>query len=180
MLLEVFFRVFKSPVYFAIAVLVAISAFVLTLWIPHYELIVSSFFSSSVLFVEKIKLPITLLGSLLTSFTLFSGLKLIFVSILFGIDVALLAFYFKRKIEGVKIAGLSSGFLGMASSVLGSGCAACGTLLFPSAFSFLGLSTGFFLSPLYNIAFGLLPFFFLLISIYLILKMISRMGICKV
>ncbi|HQU09423.1 MAG TPA: hypothetical protein PLV25_05630, partial [Opitutales bacterium] len=72
------------------------------------------------------------------------------------------------------------GFLGIASGVLGMGCAACGSFLLTSLLSLFGASWLLSYLPLAGGEFGILGVILLAVSLYMTAKKIQNPAVCKI
>jgi hypothetical protein len=129
---------------------------------------------------ERISLPISLLGGIATNFTALSASYTITIAVLFGLNLSMVVYFLRRKIVEVKQSGIATGFLGVTSGVLGTGCAACGSFLLTSIFSSFGASGVLTLLPFGGGEFGILGVILLLTSLYLTAKQIQNPAVCKV
>lgn len=171
--------VFQRPAYAVTALLVALATLAFALWMPNLGLIAQVIADPSATIAQKVTLPFTLLGSIRTNFTLLSALYTIAIPVLFGMNVAMMVYYLKRRIAMAKHMGLSAGFLGMASGALGVGCAACGSFILTSVLSSFGAAGALFLLPLRGGEFGILGVVLLGVSIVLLAKQIQDPLVCK-
>lgn len=171
-------EVFKGPYYWLIALFSAMLTGAGMIWISNYSVIKLALFSDAFEGFEGIKLIFLSLGSFVTNFTLVSQIMIILVSLLVGINVALLTFYFKKRRALQRSAGTSA--LGVFIGIFGVGCSACGSVLLSSIF---GISTSFAIIsflPLGGLEFGLIGILLISFSIYNIAKKIQSPAICKV
>lgn len=173
-------KVFRKPIYVVLALVVSASAFVLAVWLPNIRLVAGVVSSPDVPFVSKIQLPLSLLGSITTNFTLLSASYTIAIAILFGIYIAMTIYFLKRRIKEVGQSVIATGFLGIGSSVLGVGCAACGSFLLTSILSLVGASGALALLPLGGSEFGIIGVILLVISINITSKQIRNPAMCKI
>lgn len=179
MILDALQKVFRKPAYVILALLVSVSVFVLAVWLPNIKLIVSIISSSSIPLITKIQLPINLLGSIGTNFTPLSATYTILIAVLFGIYIAMLIYFLKRRIKEVGQSGMATGFLGIASGVLGVGCAACGPFLLTS-FALVGTGGILTFLPLGGSEFGIIGVILLALAIYVTAKKIVDPQVCKI
>jgi hypothetical protein len=173
-------KVFSKAAYLLIAFIASAIMFTFAAWLPNIRLIVSVIGSPYVSFSQKLGIPISLLGSITTNFTLLSASYTIAIAILFGINLAMIVFFLRRKITEVRQSGITTGFVGIASGMFGVGCAACGSFLLTSGLSLVGASGILAFLPLAGAEFGILGVILLSISIYLTAKQIQNPNICKV
>ncbi len=149
-------KVFRKPGYALLALIVSVAMFSFAVWFPNISLIVKIMDHPGIPFSQKLNLPISLLGSIVTNFTLFSASYTIVIAVLFGVDVAMVLYFLKRRIIDIKQSGIGTGFLGITSGVLGMGCAACGSFLLTSILSLFGASWILSYLPLAGGEFGIL------------------------
>lgn len=169
--------VFKKPVYVLIAgvasfILVAISAF-----LPQRELLAFVFKYDSFKWSSRFKILKDLLFNV--SITMKTPGKIIFVLlvILTGISIALLAYYLKRRLHFGLESGASIG--GIILSVMGVGCASCGSVILSSIFGFSATIAFIGFLPLGGIELGLIGLGLLVWSIYSISQKIQKQIVCK-
>ena len=179
MILDTLQKVFRRPAYVVLALLVSASAFMFAVWLPNIRLVAGVVISSDVPFLSKIQLPLNLLGSIGTNFTVLSATYTIVIAILFGVYVALMTCFLKRRIKEVGQSGVATGFLGIASGVLGVGCAACGSFLLTSLTLFGAGGVLAFL-PLGGSEFGIIGAILLAVAIYVTAKKITDPQICNI
>lgn len=180
MIFQVLQKVFGKPIYVFLAFIVSFIVFAFAVWLPNISLIVNIMGHSEIPFLQKINLPISLLGSIFTNFTLLSASYTVVIAVLFGVNLSMIVYYLRHKITETKQNGIAVGFFGMASGVIGMGCASCGTVLLTSIFSLLGASWMLSFLPLRGGEFGILGVILLLISFYAMAKKIQNPAVCKV
>ncbi len=179
MILEALQKVFRKPGYVILALVVSALVFVLAVWLPNIRLVAGIVSSPDVPFVSKVQLPLSLLGSIGTNFTPLSATYTIVIAILFGMYIAMITYFLKRRIKEVGQGGVATGFLGITSGVLGVGCAACGSFLLTSL-SLVGASSVLTFLPLGGSEFGIIGAVLLALAIYMTAKKIIDPLICKV
>lgn len=166
--------------YALLALITSAVVFAFAVWFPNLPLIVKIMGHPGISLLQKLDLPISLLGSIATNFTLLSALYTIAIALLFGVNLAMTIYFLRRKVSEVRQSGVATGFIGLASGVLGMGCAACGSLLLTSGLSLVGASGILAFLPLAGGEFGILGVILLLISIYFIAKQIQNPAVCKI
>lgn len=173
--------VFSNPAYVLTASAVAFAAFAFTVWLPNIRLIAALFFSDSVSASDTVGVMWNLLGSITTNFTFVSASYTIAVSLLFGINVALLTYYIRKVRGGFSDVGSVgvTGFGGLVSGVLGVGCAACGTFVLSSILALVGAGGVLTYLPLKGEEFGFLGVALLVYSAYMIARKITRPIVCE-
>lgn len=172
-------KVFKKPGFTVLALVISMSVFALAVLLPNIRLIASVLSSSDIPFVNKVQLPLSLLGSIGTNFTPLSATYTIVIAILFGLYIAMITYFLKRRIKEVGPGGVATGFLGIASGVLGVGCAACGSFLLTSL-TLVGAGGVLAFLPLGGSEFGIIGTIMLAIAIYMTAKKIINPKICKI
>lgn len=180
MLIQALQKIFRKPVYVVFALVVSASVFVLAVWLPNIRLVAGIVSSPDVPFVTKFELPLSLLGSIGTNFTLLSASYTIAIAILFGMYIAMTIYFLKHKIKEVGQGGVITGFLGVTSGVFGVGCAACGSFLLTSVFSLVGASSALAFLPLGGSEFGIIGVLLLATAVYMTAKQIENSLVCKI
>lgn len=174
----VFKKVFRYPRYWIISGGIAIVLFVLVVWLPNFKLISQMLASSVISFSQKLYILFSLVGSIQISLTTISLATTIAISLLFGINIALVVYYIRERKQSLRSSGMTSGIGGLVSGILGFGCSACGTLLVGSV---LGIGGGFLtVLPLGGEEFGLLGVVLLALSTYFLTKRIYQPTVCNV
>src|SRR3989338_9925447 len=166
MLFQALQKVFRKPMYILLALITSSAVFAFAVWLPNISLIVKVMGHPGISLTQKLDLPISLLGSIVTNFTLLSALYTITIAILFGVYVAMLAYFLKRRIKEVGQGGVATGFLGITSGVLGVGCAACGSFLLTSL-TLVGASGVLPFLPLGGSEFWIIGVILLTLAIYM-------------
>lgn len=179
MIRRAFTKVFSRPAYIALALVAGMSVLLFVLWFPNLGLIASVIASPDATLVEKINLPISLLGSISTNFSFFSASYTVAVSLLFGVYSALMVYFLRRRIE-VTNGGAVTGILGIASGVIGIGCAACGSIAASTILSLIGVSGVVALLPLGGSEFGIIGIVLFLVAIRTLAKQIETPAVCRI
>lgn len=179
MVVQVLQKIFQKPLYVIFALATSVTVFALSVWLPNIQLIVKIMGHPGIPLLQKLDLPISLLGSIATNFTLLLASYTIAIAILFGINVAMVVYFLRRRIADARQVGVGTGFLGITSGILGMGCAACGSLLLTSTLSLLGASGILAYLPLAGGEFGILGVILLATSLYMTAKQIQNPAVCK-
>lgn len=179
MILEALQKVFRKPGYVILALVVSALVFVLAVWLPNIRLVAGIVSSPDVPLSSKFELPISLLGSITTNFTPLSATYTIVIAVLFGVYVAMITYFLKRRIKEVGQGGVATGFLGLTSGILGVGCAACGSFLLTSL-TLVGASGVLTFLPLGGSEFGIIGAVLLAVAVYMTAKKIIDPLVCKV
>lgn len=180
MFFQVLQKVFRKPIYVILALITSVAVFLFVTWLPNVHLLINVLGSSDISLLDKLELPLNLAGSIATNFTLLSASYIIATAILFGINLAMIVYFLKRRIAEAKQSGITTGFLGIASGVLGMGCATCGSVLLTTGLSLVGASGALKLLPLAGGEFGILGVILLFVSIRLTAKQIQNPVVCKI
>lgn len=179
MILDALQKVFRKPAYVVLALTISVLVFVFAVWLPNIRLVAGLVISLDVPFSSKIEVPLSLLGSIGTNFTVLSASYTIVIAILFGVYVAMITYFLKRRIKEVGQGGVVTGFLGIASGVLGAGCAACGSFLLTSL-TLVGTGGILAFLPLGGGEFGIIGAILLAAAIYMTAKKIVDPQVCKI
>lgn len=180
MIFRVFKKVFQKPLYVAIGAMTSLTAFALAVWLPNIRFVADVIFSSGSL-SERFGLPLSLLGSISTNFSILSASYVIATAILLGINLAMIIFFFRRRSSSFNRAGRATGFIGTASGALGVGCVACGSgpVLITALLTLIGAGTLTQILPFKGQEFSVAGVIFLTASIYLTARQIEKPELCK-
>lgn len=100
------------------------------------------------------------------------------IAVLFGVNIAMAAYYFKNKGIISRRDGMT-GFFGAFAGFLGVGCSACGSVVLSSLLSIVGIGSALSYLPLGGREFAILSIFLLLLSICQISRKISVPQTCQ-
>jgi len=169
---------FRHPSYVVLAFGVAWLVFSMAVWLANVQLIRTVFYSDLFTLTDKLSLPFTLYASIGTNFSVLSAITTIIIAFLFGVQIALLWYYIRRRQGGGSVAGATS-LSGVISGFFGIGCAACGSLLITSLFSLIGAAGLLALLPLRGQEFSLLGIALIVFSIYLLAQKLADPLTCN-
>lgn len=170
--------VLQVPKYSLLALGIAGSVLLLSIWLPNLRIITWTLGSDSLSLEQKSNILIAFLGGFQTNFTVFSRATTILIAVLFGVNISVLIFYLKKRFSLEKSVGTSIG--GIVSGLLGVGCASCGSVILSSIFG-LGATAGFLgLLPLRGQEFALLGIVVLTVSTGITARKIQDPLFCKV
>ena len=173
-----FGEVFARTGYIALASMLTLIAFVFAVLLPNFKLIVGLFSNTSAPLVTKISIVWSLLGGIVTNFSLLSAGYTIAIAILFGINIVMIVYLIrKRRQLGKKTVAVGVG--GFVSGLFGVGCASCGAFLLTAILSSFGAMGLLVYLPLRGGELGLLGVVLLIISLTLISRKITQPLICK-
>ena len=170
--------IFRQPKYLVFTLLVALILIAFAAWLPNIHLITKAMTSSTMTLWQKTNLVTSLLGSLQTNFTPLSRNLTILSAILTGIQASLLIYYVRRSILIQREVGAS--VAGMASSLLGVGCASCGSVVLTSIIGFSSATTLLGILPFRGQEFGFVGIAILLGAISFTLRKINQPLDCEI
>jgi hypothetical protein len=172
-------QVFSQYRYSITALIVTLLVISGLLLLPYAPLI-NQVISSGADVWDKMTFVLSLYATIYTKFHWYGIINLIMISILFGINVALIIYYIKQRRVKSGSVGLSlAGMGGLVSSLLGIGCASCGSVIVVSVLGLFGASGILLLLPFQGAEFAVLGLFMLLFSIYYLIKKISNPLVCN-
>lgn len=170
--------IIKKPRYMFVIVTVGAAMIIFAAWLPNLHLVTKTMTSQTMTFWQKTNLLASLLGSLQTNFTPFSQAVTVISAGLAGIQASLGIYYVRQTAHIQKTMGTS--VLGIMSSLLGIGCASCGSVVLTSLLG-LGSATALLgVLPLKGQEFGLLGIALLLFATIFTMKKINDPYVCKV
>lgn len=172
-------QVFARSSYIALAGALAIIAFLLAVWFPNLGLIDEVFRGSNAPFAAKLGIALSLLGGIGTNFSLLSAAYTVAIAVLFGINAAMIVYLLRQKRTEAAGQNIAIGSGGVASGVLGIGCAACGSLISGAAFLALGGTGALALLPLNGGEFGILSVALLVVSLSLVSRTVAEPIACR-
>ncbi len=171
-------KVITNLKYLVLSILTALVVIAFAAWLPNLHLITHTMTSSTMTLWQKTNLLTSLLGSLQTNFTPLSRLLTFISATLTGIQVSLLVHYLRQTARVQQSMGLST--VGIATSMLGVGCASCGSVLLTSLIGFGSATAVLGFLPFRGQEFGFLGIGILLLAISLTLKKINQPFACEV
>jgi hypothetical protein len=183
MIFQALHIVFKEWPYVLLAIVVALLVFLLATWLPNLGLIWQIAVSPSVELLDKAKVLASLVGSITTNFTAFSGLYTIIIAVLFGTNTAMVTYYVRQRMRSkmrMGQAGAATGLGGLASGFIGVGCAACGSFVLGPVLGFVGATSIIAFLPFQGEEFGVLGVVMLGFSIILVARKICEPLACPV
>lgn len=180
MLVQALRKVFSKFSYLLLSIVTGVVMFAFAVWLPNIRLIATVVSSSDASLSQKFAIPFSLLGSISTNFSPLSAVYTIVISVLFGLNIATLTYLLRHKVGSLRQGGVTTGFFGVMSALIGVGCAACGAFLLTTGLAFIGASGIIALLPFSGGEFGILGVLLLSVSIYLTAKQIQNPAICKI
>ena len=167
-LLAIFTKARYSTLAFIVAVIVFFSITILS----QVRLLVGIIPDSGVTLSEKINIILAILYGALTEIR-FDSLLTVVISLLFGISVAAITYYFRLYKATMVSSASAFSAGGVASGIIALGCAACGSLVFGFLASFFSASSLLIFIPYQSIVFGTLSIMMLGVSLYLLNKKLA-------
>ena len=173
-----FGQVFAYPSYIALAGVLAVLVFLLAVWFPNLGLIAQVFSASNAPLAATLGIALSLLGGIVTNFSLLSAGYTIAITVLFGLTTAMIAYLVKQRRIAAAGRNIAIGSGAVVSGVLGVGCAACGSLILGAVLPSLGAAGALAALPLNGEEFGILSVALLFVSLLLISKNIAEPIAC--
>ncbi len=171
-------RIIQQPKYLLVIAIVTLTVIALAAWLPNIHLITKTMTSKTMTVWQKTNLVTSLLGSIQTNFSPLSRTVTIISATLTGIQTSLLIYYLRQTIMVQREMGVS--LLGVATSLLGVGCASCGSVVLTSLIGLSSASTVLGILPFRGQEFGFLGIAILLMAIIYTMKKINQPFLCKV
>ncbi|MFC4357530.1 hypothetical protein ACFO0N_06140 [Halobium salinum] len=144
-----------------VAAAVALSAFVLS---QNLTLVADLVVGGSLPLSNRLRILAGLYPFLGTSYSALTGVALLLVAVLVGVDLAMVTYHVREHGLGARESGGSA--VGVTLGMLGAGCAACGSTVLAGLFSVFGASGALLLLPLEGLEFSLFALVALLLSMY--------------
>lgn len=182
MLVSTLTRVYSRPGYVFLTVGIAALTMSVLLLAPNQALLATIFTSATISWTAKFSFFISLHGTLLTSFTWFTGAYTVLIALLLGINVSLLWFYIarSRRLSRSDRTLTLTGIGGFVSGIFGVGCAACGTIILTGVLKLFGITWLLTYLPLHGAEFGVIGVILLAITTYTLAKRIADPVTCPV
>lgn len=177
-ILPTFKLVFSTKKYIFLAVVIASLFFIGAITIPSVGALKFALTYSPATLLAKVKALGVIWPFFKANSTIWSRWLVILVSILSGINLAMLIFYLKRRIKLERSVG--TGFVGMVVGLLGVGCASCGSVVLSSIFGYTAVTSFLGVLPFHGIEIGVMGLSLLLLSIYLITQKIQNPNSCRI
>lgn len=171
-------KIITIPKYSLLTVVVSLMVIAFAAWLPNLHLITKTMTSSTMTLWQKTNLLTGLLGSLQTNFTPLSRIVTIVSAALVGVQISLLVYYLKQTVQIQKSLGMSG--LGVAASMLGVGCASCGSVVLTSLIGFSSATAVLGFLPFRGQEFGFVGIGIFLLAINLTSKKINQPYACEV
>ena len=173
----------RKPKYLLTVIVIAVGVFTFAVWLPNFSLLAQVLHPGSAGSIsEKVSFVWSLYGSIGTNFTIVSATYTIAIAVLFGVNIALLAYYIARAKSGMRGVGSTgaTGIGGLVSGIFGIGCAACGTFVLTSVLTLIGAGGLLAVLPFGGEEFGFIGVLLLMYSIYVLTKKINDPLVCDI
>lgn len=175
-----FLTIFRRWHYSLLALVVAWATYSLVMWLPNLGVIMTVWKSNVSSWGDRLAIMWHLYGALFTNFTWLTGGYVVLLSVLFGIQIALLAYYIQsRRVTSQRLWQLEFTSIGaLVAGSLGIGCAACGSLVLTSLLATFGGAALVALLPLQGAEFGVLGVVLLTYTCVRLLQAIAAPNVC--
>ncbi len=167
--------VLRKPPYAIIAIAATLLFLLVASWLPNRALLRYILGSGAFSLADKLSFLFSLKGLTINATKLSLSL-LISTAILFGINIALLSYYLKKRASLERAAGAST--LGILGSLMGVGCASCGSVILASLFGFAASATVTGALPFKGLEFSAAGLFLVAFSTYFVARKIARPLVC--
>lgn len=158
----------------------ALIVFLVGVWTSLLPLVSRICLDTSIPLAERLALSSHLLSSSIFDLAPFDTLLLITISILIGINVALIMLYVRARRTFLRSAGAAGGLFGTITALFGFGCAACGTLAVSPLLVALGASGALALLPFGGEELKYVGILLLILSVYFLARDINKPDVCRV
>ncbi len=139
-------RVFRHPSYVFLAIFGSLFSSALILWSLNLSLVKYILFDAPLNIFQKLDFFFDVYKSIYSTYSGIQGTGIVVFSVLFGINLALLAYALKNR--GFKSIPKKSGIGGFAVAIIGGGCIACGTSIIAPIIATFGATSTAFLTEL--------------------------------
>lgn len=171
-------KIFKSPVYWVIAIFSALVLLSIIILLPSYRLIGIVIFGNVFTLGQKLRILVTSFGAFQTNFTVSSRIFSLILSALVGINMAMFAYYWRARVASRRVQ--ASSMFGVLVGILGVGCSACGSLAISTIFGISTAGVVINFLPFKGIELNLLSIFIIAGSIIYLAKKLQSPDTCKV
>ena len=172
-ILRSIWKVFCWPAYAVSAMVLALATFLFLALLPNYRALIYVFDDGGLTLELKINFLFYLILSTAESLSFFSIVNTVAVSVLFGINVVLIIYVWRRRFAGLNGKMAASALGGVGAGALSAGCAVCGSFALSAILSVFGAGGALALLPLRGGEFGILSVALMSASIYMIAHKIA-------
>lgn len=172
--------VFRNPGYVVLALATASVVLVMALWLPNLALVRDIAFSATVPLDAKLRVLFGLIGSIATNYTPMVAAALVTASLLFGANLSLFirSVSERRKSVGAGGPGFLASLGGLATSLVGIGCASCGIFILGPLLALVGGGSMLLALPLGGAEFIFLGIGLLAVSLWLQARALESPAAC--
>jgi len=160
-----------------ITVITASVIVIIAAWLPNFGLIGDTITNNSLSLGNKLSILVALAGSINTNFNSISRTMIIVSAILGGVQVSLVLYYLRHKVLAGKEAGM--GIVGIVSSLLGVGCASCGSVVITSVIGLGATSSVIAMLPWHGVEFAVVGLLIILFSVIMTAKKLYETQFCE-
>jgi|SRR3989344_1183533 len=164
--------IFKNVRYLYLALAVAAAVFILVTIFSQARLLMDIIPDGGIALYGKLTIIIAILYGAIAEITS-NSLLTFAISVLFGISVAGIIYYFRLYKATAVSAASAYGAGGVVSGIVALGCASCGSLVIGFLASFFSASSLLIFVPYQSAIFGMLSIAMLCISLYILNKKIA-------
>lgn len=172
-------KVFLRLFYIVLAAALAVAVFIFLVFLPNFRAIVFVFGDPAAAFGSKIGFLVYLILGITDSLSFFAIANTAVVSILFGVNIALIVYLLRERLIGFGGKAIIASLGGGGFGVLSAGCAVCGSFVLSAVLSGLGAGGALALLPLRGGEFGILSVLLLAVSIYITSRKINTPAVCE-
>lgn len=135
--------------------------------------------SSSLGLFSKITFLLTLVVSAYQNMPLFGVIMIALTAFFFGLNLALVSYYMRTRVDTLRAGGVISGGVGLFAGLFGAGCSACGPLFAAAFVPFLG---GGFLAllPFNGMEISVFGIVLSLVATVFLLRTVRRSQVCVI
>jgi hypothetical protein len=175
-----FLSIFSQGRYVVLASLVSWVIFSLIMWLPNTAAIATVWQSHDVW--ALIVFLLSLYAGVFTVYSWFTGLSVLLLSVLLGVQLALLMHFIRSRqatagtVVRVKLLSVGS----TVAAAFGIGCAACGSLLLSSLLATVGGAAFMLWLPLHGGELSVIAVAVLLYSCWRLLREIGKVSVCPI
>jgi len=167
--------VLQKPSYALIALGVTLALLLIASWLPNRGFLSYIIRSDAFSLIDKLAFIFSLKGLTINATRLSLSL-LIITAILSGINIALLTYYLKTRVFLERAAGATA--LGIAGSLIGIGCASCGSVILASLFGFAGSASVIGILPFKGLELGIAGLLLVAFSTSIVARKIDQSLVC--
>lgn len=166
--------------YIILALAVSALMLAVAILLPNSTLLTLLWASEGVSVLGKLSVTLSLLGSLVTNFSLLSALTTVTISILIGINIALMFYLYRRQKYFLTRGSVATTSVGALFGMFSVGCAACGSIILTSFLGVVGGIGALTYLPLRGQEIGILGVLILGYTTFLLVRTITKPLTCDI